>query len=76
MPIPVMTLISSGKHAAGKQNLIKEIMISPMPGVSIDKVKCRQKNKSFSYQKLITYSKGLTAVHFFGSMLQNIHLFR
>lgn len=38
MPIPAMTLVTSGKHAAGKQNLIKEVLVLPKPGVSMDKV--------------------------------------
>ena len=38
LPIPMMTLLSSGKHAAGKQNLIKEVFILPQPGTPMQKV--------------------------------------
>ena len=34
----MMTLLSSGKFAAGKQNLIKEIFILPQPGTSMTEV--------------------------------------
>ncbi|KAK3750975.1 hypothetical protein QZH41_009129 [Actinostola sp. cb2023] len=37
MPIPAMTLLTSGKYAAGKQNLIKEVLVLPKPGVTMDK---------------------------------------
>lgn len=32
LPIPMMTLLVSGKFAAGKQNLIKEVLIVSQPG--------------------------------------------
>jgi len=38
LPIPMMTLLTSGKLAAGKQNLIKEILILPTPGTPMKKV--------------------------------------
>ena len=38
LPIPMMTLLSSGKFAAGKQNLIKDIFILPQPGTSMTEV--------------------------------------
>ena len=38
LPIPMMTLLTSGKLAAGKQNLIKEILILPQPGTPMKKV--------------------------------------
>ena len=34
----MMTLLTSGKLAAGKQNLIKEILILPEPGTPMKKV--------------------------------------
>ena len=34
----MMTLLSSGKFAAGKQNLIKEIFILPQPGTPMTEV--------------------------------------
>ena len=34
----MMTLLSSGKFAAGKQNLIKDIFILPQPGTSMTEV--------------------------------------
>ncbi|XP_048585413.1 enolase 4 isoform X2 [Nematostella vectensis] len=37
MPLPVMTLLSSGKLASGKQNMIKEVLILPKPGESTSK---------------------------------------
>ncbi|XP_078358636.1 enolase 4-like [Oculina patagonica] len=38
LPIPMMTLLTSGKLAAGKQNLIKEVFILPKPGTPMQKV--------------------------------------
>ncbi|XP_071486736.1 enolase 4-like [Diadema antillarum] len=32
MPIPMMSVLSSGKPAPGKQNLIKELLLLPKPG--------------------------------------------
>ena len=40
LPIPMMTLLTSGKLAAGKQNVIKEVLILPQPGVPMQKVSC------------------------------------
>lgn len=40
LPIPMMTLLTSGKLAAGKQNLIKEVLILPQPGTPMQKVSC------------------------------------
>ncbi|CAH3123330.1 unnamed protein product [Pocillopora meandrina] len=37
VPIPMMTLLTSGKQAAGKQNLIKEVLILPQPGTPMKK---------------------------------------
>lgn len=37
VPIPMMTLLTSGKQAAGKQNLIKEVFILPQPGTPMKK---------------------------------------
>ena len=37
----MMTLLTSGKLAAGKQNLIKEVLILPQPGTPIQKVSCK-----------------------------------
>ena len=34
----MMTLLSSGKFAAGKQNLIKDIFILPQPGTPMTEV--------------------------------------
>ena len=34
----MMTLLTSGKLAAGKQNLIKEVLILPQPGTPMQKV--------------------------------------
>ena len=39
VPIPLMTLLTSGKLAAGKQNLIKEVLILPQPGTPVKKVR-------------------------------------
>lgn len=36
----MMTLLTSGKQAAGKQNLIKEVLILPQPGTPMKKVLC------------------------------------
>ena len=36
----MMTLLTSGKLAAGKQNLIKEVLILPRPGTPMQKVTC------------------------------------
>ena len=36
-----MTLLTSGKFAAGKQNLIKEVLILPQPGTPMQKVSCK-----------------------------------
>ena len=38
VPIPVMTVLTSGKWAAGKQNMIKDVMISPKPAVPMKQV--------------------------------------
>lgn len=38
IPIPMMTLLTSGKLAAGKQNLIKEVLILPQAGTPMLKV--------------------------------------
>lgn len=37
VPIPMMTLLTSGKQSAGKQNLIKEVLILPQPGTPMKK---------------------------------------
>lgn len=37
----MMTLLTSGKLAAGKQNLIKEVLILPQPGTPMQKVSCK-----------------------------------
>ena len=37
----MMTLVTSGKLAAGKQNLIKEVLILPQPGTPMQKVSCK-----------------------------------
>ncbi|KAL8616578.1 hypothetical protein ACOMHN_036610 [Nucella lapillus] len=34
MPLPMVTIMQSGKAAAGKQNCVKEFMIIPSPGLS------------------------------------------
>ena len=41
IPIPMITLLTSGKLAGGKQNLIKEVLILPQPGTPMQKVSCK-----------------------------------
>nr|XP_054766572.1 enolase 4-like [Lytechinus pictus] len=36
MPMPMVSVLSSGKPAPGKQNLIKELFILPKPGLSLE----------------------------------------
>lgn len=38
LPIPMMALLTSGKLAAGKQNLIKEVLVVSQPGTSMSSV--------------------------------------
>lgn len=44
MPIPLVTVLQSGKGFAGKQKLIKEFILMPKPHVSAQEV--------FRYSKL------------------------
>lgn len=37
MPIPLVTVLQNGKGFNGKQNLIKEFILLPMPHLSVQK---------------------------------------
>ena len=39
MPIPMITLLSGGRSAVGKQNLIREVLLLPKPSLSLSKVR-------------------------------------
>ena len=38
IPIPMLNIMNSGKAAAGKQNVIKELLLIPKPGITLQKV--------------------------------------
>ncbi|XP_071946840.1 enolase 4-like [Antedon mediterranea] len=49
MPIPLVTVLCSGKSALGKQNLIKEVLLVPKPGQTFQKA---LKNVSAVYHQI------------------------
>ena len=65
----MMTLLTSGKHAAGKQNVIKEIFILPQPGTPMQKVQMYEYALSvvivlFSHNFLVPKSKHCFSIFF------------
>ena len=38
MPIPMVTVLSGGRSAAGKQNLIREVLLLPKPSMELTNV--------------------------------------
>ncbi|XP_063721404.1 enolase 4-like isoform X2 [Symsagittifera roscoffensis] len=61
MPVPMVTVVSGGRSAAGKQNLIREVLLVPKPSHSL--ATTIQKMKELTYKLINDLSKklGLTA---------------
>lgn len=57
VPIPMVTIIQSGRSAPGKLNCVKEFMVVPKPGMPIaDSLKYCQKIYSYVAKTLVTKS--------------------
>ncbi|XP_075244178.1 enolase 4-like isoform X2 [Convolutriloba macropyga] len=57
MPIPMVTVLSGGRSAAGKQNLIREVLLLPKPSMELTNV--IQKTKDLMYKLINDLSKKL-----------------